>query len=137
MTAPNGIHFELGVRNISALVANLHAADEEIQLALRAAAHSAAELLVEVVQQTCAVDTGFMRDHVRAWFTPSGLGFEVGWDAGEFFEAGLAFYPWFVEFGTRYMAAQPSLLPGYDYVVPIYQEDIADLVRLAIARRSI
>lgn len=133
----DGIKLELSVRNESAIAANFFAADVEIYAAFQAAATSASELLREVVQATCAVDTGFMRDHVRIWRSPTGLAWEVGWDAGDFFNAGLAFYPFFVEYGTRYMAAQPSLEPAYNYVVPIYLADVEALIRLAIERRSI
>lgn len=133
----DGVKLELSVRNESGLVANFFALDAEIQVAMRFAAASAADLVQQVVQATCAVDTGFMRDHVRIWRSPTGLAWEVGWDAGDFFEAGLAFYPFFVEYGTRFMAAQPSLEPAYNYVVPIYLAEVEALVRLAIERRSI
>jgi HK97 gp10 family phage protein len=129
------MQMELSVRNESGLAANFYAAERDVVEAMRAAAERAAELVQQVVQMTCAVDTGFMRDHVRVYRSPNGLVWEVGWDATDFFNAGLAFYPWFVEFGTRFMAAQPSLLPAYDYVVPIYQQDVADLVGIALARR--
>jgi HK97 gp10 family phage protein len=129
------MQLELSVRNIDGLAANFYAADREIAAAMRDAARSAAELVQQVTQQTCAVDTGFMRDHVRIWFTPSGLGFEVGWDADDFFAAGHPFYPFFVEYGTRFMAAQPALEPAYDYVVPIYRDDVSDLIRAAVERR--
>lgn len=133
----DGIRLELSVRNESALVANFFALDAEIQVAMQLAAASAADLVRQVVQSTCAVDTGFMRDHVRIWKSPTGLVWEVGWDAGDFFDAGLAFYPFFVEYGTRFMAAQPSLGPAYEYVVPIYLADVEALVQLAIERRSV
>jgi len=133
----DGIQLELSVRNESALAANFFALDAEIQVAFQLASTSAADLIRQVVQATCAVDTGFMRDHVRVWMSPTGLVWEVGWDAGDFFNAGLAFYPFFVEYGTRFMAAQPSLEPAYNYVVPIYLADVAALIRLAIERRGV
>lgn len=129
----DGLHMELAVRDLSGLVANFYAAEAAVLEAFKQAARNAAELIQQVVQSICAVDTGFMREHVRAWFTQSGLGFEVGWDASDFLGAGLAFYPFFVEFGTRYMAAQPALMPAYDYVAPMYQQDVAELVRVALA----
>jgi len=132
----DGYALELSVRNTSGLVANFYAAERDIVAGMTRAAKSAAELLQLVVQQTCAVDTGFMRDHVRIWYSKSGLAFEVGWDAADFFGAGFAFYPWFVEYGTRFMAAQPALMPAYNYVVPIYLADVRDLTRIAVERQA-
>lgn len=132
---PGAFAFELGVRNLQGLVANFYATERDIVEAMQQAAQRAADLVQQVTQATCAVDTGFMREHVRTWHSATGLVWEVGWDAADFFAAGEAFYPWFVELGTRYMAAQPALLPAYEYVVPIYQHDVADLVRLAVERR--
>lgn len=129
------MQMELSVRGSQALVANFYATEVDIVEAMRESAQRAAELLVQVVQQICAVDTGFMRDHVRTWFSPTGLVFEGGWDAADFFGAGLAFYPWFVEFGTRHMAAQPALLPAWDYVVPIFLAELAALTAIAVERR--
>jgi HK97 gp10 family phage protein len=131
------MRMELQVRNEQALVANFYAAERDIVTAMQLAVRNAADLVQQVVQLTCAIDTGFMRDHVRVYVSPGGLAWQVGWDASDFFAAGLAFYPWFVEFGTRYMAAQPSLGPAYEYVAPIYQAEVADLVGLAVERRRI
>lgn len=130
------MQFELGVRGEQALVANFHGTEAAIVDGFRASAQTAAELVVAVTRQLCAYDTGFMRDHVRIWYSRSGLVFEVGWDATDFFNEGLAFYPWFVEFGTRTMDAQPALLPAYEYVTPLYLADLAENVARAVARRA-
>jgi hypothetical protein len=130
------VHLELGIRSEQAIALNFYAAERDILDAAKLAAERGGELLRTVVQSICAVDTGYMRDHVRLWLSASGLVFEVGWDATDFLGAGLAFYPFFVEYGTRYMAAQPALGPAWTYVQPIYAADVRELIAVAVARRN-
>lgn len=66
------------------------------------------------VHRDCPVDTGFMRDHIALVFTRDGLAWQIGWDETEFFEEGLPFYPIFVIFGTRFMAARDVLFPNVE-----------------------
>lgn len=126
--------FELSVQGLPGLVANLYAADPLIQRRVSNVNHRFGAAIRQRVQATCARDTGFMADHVQDIYAPSGLSFEVGWDASDFFEAGKAFYPEFVEFGTVKMEAQPSLLPAYDEYSSSYEEAIGNEVRAAIDR---
>lgn len=126
--------FELGFRNLDALVANFYAGDAAVQEAMRDVVAEAANDIGALAAMLAPVDTGFMSDHVKERFTPSGLGFEVGWDAADFFEAGHAFYPFFQEFGTRFMPAQPSLGPAYDAIIPGFQERISEVATAALAR---
>jgi HK97 gp10 family phage protein len=74
-----------------------------------------------------------MVEHRHIILTNGGLGFEAGWDAGEFPRA---FYPYFQEFGTSRMRAQPSLGPAYQYIAPQFAVDMSDVLRAAIARLS-
>jgi HK97 gp10 family phage protein len=134
MSGDNGMAMELGVRNVSGLVANLHAADEQLVRDLKRLAQRGAREVHELADKLCARDTGFMADHLAETFTPSGLAFEVGWLAEDFYSAGFEFYPWFVEFGTRYMDAQPALGPAADQIFPQYREDVSNLIRASIAR---
>lgn len=128
-----GIEFELGVRNSAALASNFFQVDRELTSALRGAVNRGSALLVEVVKALVPVDTGFMQRNVKRWRSPSGLVYEVGWKAEDFINAGHAFYPVFVEYGTRFMPAQPSLGPAAEYAMPIIQEEISDIFRVAIA----
>ena len=66
------------------------------------------------VYQDCPVDSGFMRDHIALVFTRDGLAWQLGWDETDFFEEGLPFYPIFVIFGTRFMAARDVLFPNVE-----------------------
>lgn len=134
MAAYDGLHFELGIRNLSGLVANFRAVDETLQADIRALVLETAIETRDLTEILAAKRTGFMAEHLLFWLTNSGLGFEVGWDATDFLDAGYAFYPFFVEFGTRYMAAQPALGPAWDSMQPQFVERMSVLLRAAAAR---
>jgi HK97 gp10 family phage protein len=129
-------HFELGIRDTRALAANFHRADQDAQDEIRVVVARAAEDTVSLAFLLCPKRTQFMADHIKAWFTTSGLGFEVGWDATDFIEAGFAFYPYFVEFGTRFMAAQPTLGPAWRDVAPRFHADLSRALQRAVRRLS-
>lgn len=130
----NGIVFELGIRDTSALVANFHRADAGLAAAMVAVVDRNLDVFDTVWHALTPVDTGRMRRlrHIRR--TRSGLAFEAGWDAAEFFAEGQAFYPFFQEFGTSRHRAQPSLGPAYRYMVPHFQADMRDVLRATINR---
>lgn len=130
----NGIEFELGIRNTGGVAANFHRADREIDSAMRAHVRQTTEIMDSVWESLTPVDRAFMVNHRRIKITKGGLAFEAGWDAADFFGAGLEFYPFYQEFGTYKMAAQPSLGPAYQYVAPIFRDGMTDILRAAIAR---
>jgi HK97 gp10 family phage protein len=130
----NSVVYELGIRDISGLVANFYKADRDITLAVTQLVDATTELFDEVWASLIPVDTSFMLEHRRIRKTSSGLGFDAGWDAADFLGAGLAFYPFFQEFGTVKMAAQPSLGPAYEYIAPMFQSDLRSILQGAIER---
>lgn len=136
MASYNGVQFELSVRQSSGLAANFHRADRGFDRAMQDVMARGAELIANVTEQLSPKDTLFMSRHVRIFKSASGLVIEVGWDASDFFAIGEAFYPYFQEFGTRKMAAQPSLGPAYDYANPIIRADASDTLRAVIAGLS-
>lgn len=71
----------------------------------------AARSHVSVSRQLAAVDTGYMRDHVRVIAVPTGDGLN------DYYVVSEALYSIFVEFGTVNMMAQPFFLPGFDSAV--------------------
>jgi HK97 gp10 family phage protein len=121
---------------LSALVANFYAADEEIQSEALRLVESAGDAMVEVAQGISPVDTGFMRDHIKKRVTERGYAVSIGWEAEDFESAGLQFYPPFVELGTSRMPAQPTIWPAYDEVAPQFEQDLSDLISAAIDRRA-
>jgi HK97 gp10 family phage protein len=134
MAQYGAVHLELGVRSLAALSANFHAADLIMAEQMRMEVAQTARDVGDLTSLLSPKDTTFMSQHVHEWFTPSGLGFEVGWDVMDFVENGLAFYPYFQEFGTRYMAAQPSLGPAFDHIAPEFQRRISAIIATSIAR---
>ena len=86
----------------------------------------------------CPKKSGFMSENVRTDFSDSGLSFETGWDARDFLgtvdEQGnpRSFYPFFVELGTRHMAAQPSLSIAYAEELPRYRAELSEALRRAL-----
>jgi HK97 gp10 family phage protein len=68
------------------------------------AAWPAAKVIAERAKDLAPVDTGYMRDHIRA---------RKHGQLGAVVES-TAPYSGFVEYGTRYMAAQPFLRPAVD-----------------------
>lgn len=64
---------------------------------------AAAERVAEIARNNAPVDTGFLRDHIFARHLSKSS--EVVSEAP---------YSGFVEFGTRFMAAQPFLRPAVD-----------------------
>jgi HK97 gp10 family phage protein len=129
----NGVTFELGIRNRQGLAANFHAADTAVTAAMRDLVTRTVSVFDSVWESLTPVDKGFMVEHRHIILTNGGLGFEAGWDAGEFPRA---FYPYFQEFGTSRMRAQPSLGPAYQYIAPQFAVDMSDVLRAAIARLS-
>lgn len=126
--------FELSVQGVEGLIANIYAADPLIKNAVRAVNQRAGKTIRERTQATCAYDTGFMAEHVKDAYTPSGLAFEVGWDATDFYEAGKPFYPEFVIFGTTKMPARPSLITAYDEYSVTYAGELGDAINGALTR---
>lgn len=124
---------ELSVRNVAATVVNLYAYDKRIKRDVKKLVREYGELTKELTQFFCAVDTGFMRDHVVTLYTPSGLGWETGWDVMDFVEAGLPFYPFWVEFGTELMVAQPALTPAYRETEAEFRAALRERVRRAVS----
>lgn len=131
-----GIALDLSFKNALGLVANLYAFDQDCQDAMRAAVQEAAEFCHEYAYEICPKDTHFMAEHIQVLMSPGGLVFEVGWLASDFESEGLAFYPLYVEFGTRFMDAQPTLYPAYQETVPILEASVSHEIQLALARRA-
>jgi HK97 gp10 family phage protein len=120
---------ELSVRNASAVIANVQQFDARAREEIRALVQQYAEATRTLVRDLAPVDRGYMHDHVRVRYSPEGFAFEVGWDAADFLGEGLAFYPFFQEFGTRFMPPQPSLGPAWAVMGPQFQ--LALRLRLA------
>jgi HK97 gp10 family phage protein len=129
------MRFELSVRNSAATVANLYAADKVLKRELKAGVRDFAEYARGLVALYTPVDTGFMQAHVRKFVSKGGLVWEVGWDASDFFGAGLAFYPFFVEFGTVHMAPRYPMTTAYREIAPQFATFVSHRLREAVERK--
>lgn len=126
--------FELSVRNEAAVASNFHRFSERALRDLRRIVKTHGELTKELTQLFSPVDTGYMQAHVTTWYGKNGLTFETGWDASDFLGQGKPFYPWFQEFGTVNMRAQPSLMPAYREVRPQFEAEVRAAIQRAIQR---
>jgi len=120
---------------LSAVVANFYSAEREVVRAAQDLVRRTGDAMKEIAQTISPVDTGFMRDHIRARYTEQGLAVSVGWLAEDFEEAGLQFYPPYVELGTSRQGAQPTIWPAYDEVAPQFEQELSDLLSAAIERK--
>lgn len=133
--ALSGAKMELSIRDQTGRVANFWAFDDEIIKDIQAAGERAALRTQTIAFELCAVDTGFMREHIDVMTSPDLQTWEVGWRAADFFAAGLAFYPMYVVLGTRYMPPRDPLTPAYQQSKPIYLEEITAAIQAGVQRR--
>lgn len=135
--ALSGVKMELSLSDRSGKVANFYAFSDECVAAIRNAAMECALETQTIAFDLCPVDTGFMREHIDVIMSDGDRTFEIGWQAQDFFDAGLEFYPMFVVLGTRYMAPRDPLTPAYAMTKGLYEERITAAIRAALeARRN-
>jgi hypothetical protein len=137
-------------RSVDALVANFYALDKEVEEGLRQLAAYYGEKIQTQTEMTAPFGKefdppwhpGYMRSHVHLRFTPTGFGFEVGWDEADTEAIGDNFYfkfqeltGWTDEEGD-YHPPRPSLQPAYEFWRPEYQRAVAQMVAGQVRRRS-
>lgn len=128
------------VRDADGLKVNLARAFTSAKKAIKVSVADAADRITQRTIDLCPKDTFYMSEHVRTTFSESGYVFTVGWDARDFIgttdEKGhlRAFYPFFVEFGTRHMRAQPSLSIAYAEEKPRFARGLAAAMKNAYSR---
>lgn len=124
----------LEVRGVTGLIANVRVFDRIARQEIGDAMERGASDTADLTKQLCAVDSGFMRDHVGYEMSPERLTYTVGWKPEDFADAGLPFYPPFVELGTSNSPAQPALFPAHEAMSPHVQADVGAALRRSIAR---
>jgi HK97 gp10 family phage protein len=124
----------VGTRGTSALAANFRAADARVQRSARALVAKYAERQFRLTRELAPVDTGFLRSHIRKRVSDDGLAYEVGVREEDFEGAGKPFYPVYLEFGTRFMAARPFIFPARDAVAPEFRRALSAELRKSIRR---
>jgi hypothetical protein len=107
------------------------------QAILDAIGESAARIYQRTVD-LCPKDTFYMSEHVRTDFSAGGFIAENGWDARDFIGTQdahgkpRAFYPFYVEFGTRHMRARPSLSIAFAEEAPRFTRSLERAVRQVV-----
>jgi hypothetical protein len=110
--------------------ANLKAYDTAVQRNIREAQQQNGAEHRQRIANEAPKDTWFMANHTRVEFTPSGLGYDVGFWASDFTSAGLTFYPPFVVFGTYRQQANDFVFRATEPFRAVATE------RIAVAMRS-
>lgn len=95
---------------------------EEVRKALETAIQENADDLQAVARRNAPVRTGFLRDHINV-VKQGPLHVDVTSEAP---------YASFVEFGTRYMAAQPYLMPAIEEVRPRAEDRVRSVLQTAL-----
>lgn len=119
----------LATRNTKGVIASLRQYGERAKERAKVVVEESADRVYQTARQNAPVDTGFMVEHLRREFTPAGLGYSVGFRAEDFAAAGKDFYPVFLEFGTRFMAARPFLFPAAALERPRFRRELVEALR--------
>lgn len=149
------VRMTVSTGNLRGLVANLYAADARAQKSMRTTVATYGEKQWRLTRKLAPYDETkppgafHLRDHIRLRFSDDGLVYEVGLRDEDFRDAGELStitlqegervevnYGLFLEFGTRFMAAQPFIFPARDQIWPEFKRALGANVRGAIRRRG-
>ena len=117
------------VSNRSALVANLYARNERLQVDMRDAVQRFGMDVQQLAKELAPKDTGFMASRIREDYSEGGLRVTVGYHEEDFTGRGLFPYFWVQEFGGALQPAQPHVGPAYRAVLPHFEEDVRQIIR--------
>lgn len=122
---------DLKVSNYAGLIARLEQGGKAARAEILKAVGESASRMYQRTYDLAPKKTFFMVEHLRTDFSKGGFTFETGWVATDFLgttdEKGnsRAFYPPFVELGTRHMRAQPSLSIAFREEEPRFKAAIS------------
>ena len=102
----------LSTRNISGIAARFRARDAKVQRNVRRVVKKTGEAAYSLAYADAPKRTTFMVNQLRLDFAKDRLSYELGFREQDFTKAGFAFYPVWVIFGTRFMAANDFLFPA-------------------------
>jgi HK97 gp10 family phage protein len=128
------------ILGMEGLEARLARGGKKARAAILAVVGESASRMHQRTHDLCPKDTFYMSEHIRTDFSKGGFVFETGWDAKDFLghknpvtkQIIRAFYPFYVEFGTRTMSAQPSLSIAYREEAPKYKAALERALRRAL-----
>lgn len=122
--ASTPMHFEISVRGVAQIHNDLSKKNQRFVRRLQRIVKTYGETTRALVQFLAPVDTAFMQQNVKTFYSADGLSFEVGWDVMDFVNIGQPFYPVYQELGTERMSAQPSLMPAFQDQHPLFAADV-------------
>lgn len=103
------ISVSFSVSGLEEIKSNLDRISEAVTTFQQTEPMTVANNMVLQMQDAAPVDTGYLRDHITA---------EDGETEGQAVITSEADYSIYVEFGTRYMAAEPFFFPVFDQLKP-------------------
>ena len=104
-------------------LATLEKAIKESESTVDAVVKNNTERTMRKAKQLAPVDTWFMHDSIYTNYEPlSG------------FVHSPASYSGYLEFGTRFMSAQPFMRPALEWMKPKYEKDLRDVIRGTLRR---
>lgn len=117
------------IRGMQGLLANLHRLDEAAKDRVREVVVRGAADTHRLAFELCPKDTGRMARSLTTEFSPEGFVFTLFYDEEQFPDT---YYPPYVEFGTRFSPAQPSLGPAFETMAPHIADDVLAAIRAAM-----
>lgn len=130
---PRRIHGVVEVKGTAGVIRNLKKFGEDVLEEIRQATINNGYAAYTLARNICAVDTGRLRKSITLDpepVTPKGV-FQIKlyYDPQLFREDEVPYYAPYVEFGTRFMAAQPAIGPAYDHIAPKYLSEVRQILR--------
>ena len=104
-----------GIEKLSAAISNAH--PKAVEQAIKVT-QNAGEEGRNIAKRFAPVDTGFLKDHIVT--KHSSMESIIDSQAG---------YSGFLEYGTRYMSAQPYMGPMMKYIEPKYRMDMTKAMK--------
>lgn len=124
------------VEGRTGLIANLYGYQRELQRGILDEVKRYGTNTKVDAQIRARVDSGKMRDGIEDRYSEQGRTAQVGWDEPAFTADGD--YPYFYvhELGSSTISPQPMIGPAHRRHAPIFQRNVAALMRRAAQQRS-
>lgn len=104
-----------GVEELTATISNAHS--KAVEQSIKVMKNNTEELKKEA-RSIAPEDTGFLKDNIATRY--GGMTGEVISNAG---------YSGFLEYGTRFMSAQPYMRPSLEKIQPMFLKDMTDVMK--------
>lgn len=123
------VELELRVENVSGIIANIYRGRDGALAGIRDAVHHWGDQVRFRARQRVRIRSGRTHDAITTEYGDAGLSFTTFVDPEPFEQAGLSYYPLWLEIGTRTMPASPYFFPSFREVEPLLIADIGARIR--------